>query len=1270
MKQPSMDFPVARACMALLGTGAIILMTFQIFAVSPTLSFEIHMSSSDPGGTIKDLISPERSDWWLHEQVHDTRPNNQALFPGLVDSCDDTLSEKELRRCCEQSYSKYPPFQVIKSRRKSFPTSSHVVQVTTVFPFYFINHTHQCTFVHNHTDLLRTHLRKRPQENIHRISIELAREKLCFSARESLLSLSSVIPTQFKTCRVKMLPSIQEMRLNSYSPTLDLFFKTEKCVSSKSVHFFHLVLSCKRQNPIKKQRIPVLLEIDEYHEKTDGRIRELQSTPYKGYGIKAESMERPFTVTRIKRKKRRKRQAASNSAPSFSQSLYTKYIPENKAAGFTVITITATDDDPGPAGELTYRMDPTNDRRSLDQFTIDPSSGVITTTTRKLDHEEMTRHDFAIIATDGALPESQQLSATTSLIIYVEDVNDNPPVFPRPIERIKIPEQRAPEHEEFVASATDLDSGKNAEIRYSILNPGKPNDVFVIDPRTGAVSTRRPLDREVVPFYNITIQAMDQGTLSERKSATISLLVEVLDENDHAPKFEKTNYVLNLREDRPPNDTEPVLNITATDMDEGDNSHVSYRLNSPNSQNPVFTINEFTGQLFLTSSLDYEKDTDYQLEVFAQDQGVPPKFSSTTVLVRVQDVNDETPEFYESSYTRNVDENVSVGYRVLKVQADDNDSGDNAKIEYSILDSGGNSTSLPFSIDKTTGWISTNRNLDRELESGYTFAVQAKDGGKPTARSATVSVTISLRDINDNAPKFSQDTYDASISEEAGKGDQVLILTATDVDEGDNARMSYRITAGNEEDTFQIRTSRGKGLITVNQKLDARETSRYILTVEVTDVDGQSDTAKVTINILDTNRFAPKFQRTSPFAFSVDEDVPIDTSVFKVFATDQDRNENARVTYSIAPQTVFKIDPATGDISTRQALNRESVSSYRLQVTASDNGQPQLSDSEMLIVTVKDVNDNKPRFDVKPAFGKPGYTGQVSEDERPGASILEISATDEDSGVFGQVRYMFAEGKDGDGAFSIDSGQGIIYLADFVDREEQASYDLVALAVDLDPVNPQTASVVVHIEVTDVNDEAPVFANQVFTVLVQENVPKGTPVAIITATDPDEGANARVEYFLDPSPDREFFAQSGRLGEPANITTQVSLDYESGKTRYELILRAESDPKFSTARVIVLVQDVNDNEPRLEDFTIIFNNFRDAFPSGPIGRIPAYDPDVSDQDKLVYKILAGNEAGLLRIDEATGELTLDPGLDSDVPRSGMFQMSVSGESSFILPAQS
>ncbi|GFO44934.1 cadherin egf lag seven-pass g-type receptor 2 [Plakobranchus ocellatus] len=1249
-----MGFNAATRVSALLADGlAFIFMALQFFAVSPTVSFEIHMSSSDPGGKITDLSLPGAG--WHRVEINDIWHNEQTLLPEILYSlrmCQTLNDVEDRQRCCESLQSEPLPLYVRKSWTKSFSSSSYIAQVTSVFPFFVFIHDPQCNFVKKQRHLLRSRLKKKPHENVHKITIQLSRGEVCTRAGKSFLPLSRVIPHHFKGCRIKTFTSLHGMRLISPSPTKDLVFEKEECIKEKSSYLFHLTFSCSWHSRTYIQRIPFLLEIYTDHENDTMSVEKPNKNRPGGQMVRKEKMD-------IEIKRRVKRQSQGNRAPTFAETQFTEHVPENQAAGFPVITITATDDDPGPAGELTYRMEVSNDRRSLDMFTIDPTSGQVTTT-RELDYEEMTRHDFTIIATDGALPESQQRSATAHLTVFVDDVNDWPPMFSKSSERITIPENRAPGNDEFVAAATDRDSGKNAEIRYSILNPGPPNDAFRIDPTTGGVSTRRALDREKVAFYNITIQAMDQGKLSERKSATMSLLVNVKDENDNKPKFEQQNYVLTLREDRPPNNTVEILNVTATDADEGDNSHVSYRLVSQGAQDSVFKINEFTGQLYLTSPLDYETEHEYQLKVWAQDQGQPAEINQTTVLIKVEDVNDNTPEFYEASYSRNVDEDVDVGYRVVKVEAEDKDSRENAEIEYSIVDSNGRpGASLPFDISSTTGWITTNRALDRELESGYTFAVMAKDRGV-SPRSASVSVTISLRDVNDNAPEFENKTYETSVSEEAGKGDQVIIVQARDKDEGDNARMSYRITAGNEDDTFQIRTTGGQGVITVNQKLDARKINRYVLTIRVTDVDGLSDTAKVTINVLDTNRFAPEFQRTAQFAFNVSEDVPVGTSVFKVFATDQDRNENARITYSITPQTVFRINPATGDISTRQALNRESESSYILQVTATDNGQPPLSDKANLIVTVKDVNDNKPRFDVKPEFGKPGYTGQVSEAAVTGTQILQISATDDDIGVFGQVRYTFEEGEDGGGAFSIDN-QGVIRLAKVVDREEQASYDLVALAVDSDPVNPQTASVVVHIEVTDVNDEPPTFASPDFTVFIEENSPIGTTVAEITATDPDEGANARVEYSLVPSADSDSFSLSGRLGDPAIITTLVSLDYESGKTRYELTLKAESYPKFSTARVVILLQDVNDNVPVLKDFTIIFNNFQDAFPSGPIGRIPAYDPDVSDQNKLVYKILAGNEAGLLRINETSGELTLDPGLDSDVPRSGVFQMSVSGE---------
>ena len=186
------------------------------------------------------------------------------------------------------------------------------------------------------------------------------------------------------------------------------------------------------------------------------------------------------------------------------------------------------------------------------------------------------------------------------------------------------------------------------------------------------------------------------------------------------------------------------------------------------------------------------------------------------------------------------------------------------------------------------------------------------------------------------------------------------------------------------------------------------------------------------------------------------------------------------------------------------------------------------------------------------------------------------------------------------------------------------------------------------------------FVSDRIDINVLENTPQGTLIASISANDADEGVNAIIEYSKDGGTDADSFQLKSRKGEPAKIFTATNLDYESDKKQYELILKASSDFRFSTTRVIIKVQDVNDNKPTLQNFTIIYNNFEASFPIEPIGRVPAFDPDVSDRDLLRYSI-TGNEAKLIQLNTTNGLITLDSRLNSDVPRSGAFQITVTGK---------
>lgn len=558
-------------------------------------------------------------------------------------------------------------------------------------------------------------------------------------------------------------------------------------------------------------------------------------------------------------------------------------------------------------------------------------------------------------------------------------------------------------------------------------------------------------------------------------------------------------------------------------------------------------------------------------------------------------------------------ESVSVGYNIIRVSAFDADEGKNSEITYSISEKGDD---FPFTVDPRSGWIQTNRPLDREAKHRYSFDVLAMDGGIPP-KQATTSVSITVMDVNDNNPTFSPKYYEAAIAEDQPPGTPVVTVIATDPDE--DSRLHYEITSGNIRGRFSITSQNGKGLITIAQPLDFKQEKRFILTITATDSGSRTDTATVNINVTDANNFAPMFEN-APYSASVFEDAPLGTTVLVVSATDADVEiPNALITYSLNDESSnglgnsepFSINPQTGAIITNAPLDRETTSGYLLTVTAKDGGNPSLSDTTDVEITISDVNDNAPTFKV------PLYQASISEDALIGTSVTQISAQDKDIGLNGEIAYKLSQKDMDDGSFLIDAGSGVIRTNKALDRESVAVYHLKALAVDKGSP-PMSSEIQVDIRLEDVNDSPPTFPSDKITLYVPENSPIGTLVGEIQAHDPDE--DPVIHYSIIGGEDSNYFSLVARQGsEKAQILTMTELDYESAKKRYELIIRASSPPLRNDVHVEILVTDVNDNAPILKDFQIIFNNFRDHFPSGVIGRIPAFDADVTDN--LHYRLV-------------------------------------------------
>eukprot|EP00062_Callorhinchus_milii_P009585 gi/632953584/ref/XP_007892498.1/ PREDICTED: cadherin EGF LAG seven-pass G-type receptor 2 [Callorhinchus milii] len=949
-----------------------------------------------------------------------------------------------------------------------------------------------------------------------------------------------------------------------------------------------------------------------------------------------------------------------NTGPQFQPPAYQVSVPENEPAGTSVVTVRAVDPDEGEAGRLEYSMDALFYSRSNDLFALDPLTGAVTTV-RSLDRETKATHVFRVLAVDRGSPRR---TAMATLSVTVRDTNDHDPLFEQREYRESVRENLEVGYEVLTVRATDADELPNADVVYRFLNGDEgPNRAFEIDPRSGVIRTRGPVDREAVASYRLLVEADDQGRgPGPSRSSTATVHIAVEDDNDNSPQFGQQRYSCRVPEDARPDS--PVARVRATDRDAGPNAAVHYSIVGGNTRGQ-FHVDARSGRVDVVGRLDYEAIREYTLRIRAQDGGRPPLSNASGLLtVRVLDVNDNAPLFVSSPFRASLLESVPVGHSVLQARAVDADSGDNSRLEYRLV---GGPPALPFAVQAQTGWIVVGRPLDREAVDTYRFGVEARDHGRPARLSSSSAVTVTVLDVNDNSPEFERPAYQVRLNEDAAVGSSVLTVRAVDRDAGGGG-VTYQITGGNTRNRFSISSQAagnggnagagntgtgtgtgGGGLISLALPLDYKLERQYTLTVAASD-GTRSDTVQVLVNVTDANTHRPVFQ-SSHYTVDVDEDRAVGTTVVVIGATDEDTGENARISYFMEdsiPQ--FRIGPDSGAVTTLTDLDYEDQVSYTLAITAKDNGIPQKSDTTYLEILVNDVNDNPPRF------LRDGYQGSVHEDVPAFTSVLQVSAADRDSGLNGRVFYTFQGGDDGEGDFIVESTSGIVRTLRRLDRENVPVYDLKAFAVDKG-VPPMKTPIDIQVTVLDVNDNPPVFEKDEFDIFVDENSPIGLVVARVTATDPDEGTNAQIMYQIVEGNIPEVFQLDIFSGE---LTALTDLDYET-KSEYVIVVQATSAPLVSRATVHIRLLDKNDNIPRLKNFEIIFNNYitnkSSSFPTGVIGRIPAHDPDVSDA--LYYGFEHGNELNLVILNQTTGELRLSRALDNNRPLEAIMRVSVS-----------
>ena len=657
-------------------------------------------------------------------------------------------------------------------------------------------------------------------------------------------------------------------------------------------------------------------------------------------------------------------------------------------------------------------------------------------------------------------------------------------------------------------------------LRYSFLRQtGTHADYFTIDEETGMLSTKAPIDREGLctgaprtcdVVFDVAVRPMPVSFLE-----VISVVVHVLDLNDHAPQFSRTQVSIPISESVMPGAT--FILPTALDPDSGVFAVRSYSL-VPDSADFGLVVTNTSGtpddvRLALRHRLDREIQADYTVKLIAYDGGTPPKSGSVTVKVTVQDANDNSPRFDNNTYTIRVREDAPPGTPIVALHASDPDQGLSGKVVYSLAADGSQSLISPFQINAKTGQIVVTKPLDYETNPVYNLLVTAKDEG-PDSVPTHARVTINVLDVNDHAPTVNVNPLTADgrpeVLENMDEGQFVAHISVVDADGGDSGEAECVL----ENDYFYMEPIyRNEYKLITSARID-RETNPVVtLTIHCSDNGNppMTSTQKVNITILDINDNTPEFSRNS-YSITVKENNTIGSHILTVNATDTDTGPNARVTYRLSSDArgLVRIEPGTGVIRTDGVFDFETQKYLQFTVTAIDGGSPPRSASATVVLNILDVNDEAP------VFKSNNYNFTTFENQPPGTEIGTVSAKDADSPPYDAFHFALqATGATKD-LFTINLDTGKITTTSVLDREYLSNYSFLVLAINPGfPSLTSTANVVVR--VADVNDNAPMFifpTNDNHTITAPLSGPIGHVICRVSAEDADFGVNSKIEYSI------------------------------------------------------------------------------------------------------------------------------------------------------------
>uniref|UniRef100_A0A3Q2YEB4 Cadherin domain-containing protein n=1 Tax=Hippocampus comes TaxID=109280 RepID=A0A3Q2YEB4_HIPCM len=537
--------------------------------------------------------------------------------------------------------------------------------------------------------------------------------------------------------------------------------------------------------------------------------------------------------------------------------------------------------------------------------------------------------------------------------VEIMDINDNAPQFRRNVIHLDISES-TPKGERFsLSNAVDPDVGSNTVKTYHLSE----SQHFGIEVQTGRDGSKfaelilkETLDREEQAVHNLMLTAIDGG--KPARSGTAKIIVQVLDTNDNAPLFDKSIYSVKIMENSPIGSL--VIDLNATDLDEGSNSDLSYSysLYTPEKTQETFNLNPSTGEITVKGMLNYEDFRIYDMEVIAADRGVNSLSGQCTIKIQIEDMNDNHPEISIKSFQSPVSENVDVDTVIAVVSVSDKDSGNNGVVDLRIPNN------MPFKLRESPDnfyKLVVSEPLDREKVPEYDITFTVTDRGSPPL-SDNETMTLQLLDVNDNVPHFPQSFYTIRVMENNAPGALLSSLSAFDPDLHENQYLVYFILEKEIANTsmsmlFSINPENGN--LYALKTFDYEMEKDFLFHIEARDSGSPPLSSNVTVHIIivDQNDNAPVI--VSPWRAHgsvVEEKIPRSTDkgslVAKVIALDVDSVHNSRVTYQflqVTDASLFSLDQYNGEIRTMRMFSYKDSRHQRLIVVAKDNGDPALS---------------------------------------------------------------------------------------------------------------------------------------------------------------------------------------------------------------------------------------------------------------------------------------------------------------------------------------